>query len=252
MVRDYTPKYAQLATTLREAIERGEYRSGDELPTFSELREQHGVTVATVQAALAVLKREGLVESSQGRRTKVRERRPVISHSASYTSPGPDGKRLTWKSHLAGLGMVGEQRLGRVGEVSAPEEVAVILGLAPGDPVIHRPRVMLADGEPVELADTYYPLDIASGTPLAQQRLIKGGSIKVLTEHGFAPTDSLEELTFSPPGPEEAEKLQVDPDSLVVRMARRMLNRDDRVVELHVAVLKADRHRLTYRLPVHH
>lgn len=251
MVRDEVPKYVRLAADLRRLIADGTYPPNSELPTVTELREQHGVTVATVQEAMRILRREGLIESSQGRRSRVLEQRCIIGHSASYAAPAVEGKPMTWKRQLAELGMEGTQRLGRVGEVPAPEEIAEIFDISPGDPVLLRPRVMFADGEPVQIADSYYPTAIASGTPLAQQKLVRGGSIAVLAEAGYPPVDCVEELTFPLAGPEEREKLNVGPDARVVRMVRTMLAKGDRPVEVHVMTLKADRHRLTYRLPVH-
>jgi GntR family transcriptional regulator len=251
MVRDDSPKYVRLAAKLRELINDGTYAPGSELPTVVQLKEANGVTIATVQEAMRILKREGLIDSTQGRRSKVLKQRCIIGHSASYVAPDPDGRRMTWKQQLAALGMEGTQRLGRVGEVPAPEDIAELFNIAPGDPVLLRPRVMYADDEAVQVADSYYPIEIASGTPLAQQKLVKGGSIAVLTEAGYPPVDCVEELTFPLPGPEEREKLGVDPEARVVRMVRTVLAGDDQPVEVHVMTLKADRHRLTYRLPVH-
>lgn len=248
MARDGEPRYLQIAARLRDMIVDGTYPPGSEFPTVQQLREQEGATVATVQEAMKVLKREGLVDAGQGRKTRVLAQRRIIGHSASYVSTG---KPMTWKQQLAELGMEGGQRLGRVGEVPAPEDIAEIFGIAPADPVLLRPRIMLADGEPVQIADSYYPVAIASGTALAQQKLVRGGSIAVLSAAGFPPVDCTEELTFPLAGPDELERLGVGPESRVVRMARTMLAEGDRPVEVHVMILKAERHHLTYRLPVH-
>ncbi|GAA2219182.1 GntR family transcriptional regulator [Streptomyces aculeolatus] len=251
MVRGEELKYVQLANTLRDGIRDGTYPAGSELPTVTELREQHRVTVVTVQEALKMLKREGLIDSAQGRRSKVLKERQILQRSASYVAPGPDGKWLTWKQQCAELGIDGWQELGRVGEVPAPEEIATIFGLEPEAPVLVRPRVMFADGEPVEVVDSYYPVEVASGTPLAQQRLVSGGSIKVLTEAGYAPVDCTEELTFPLATQDERNRLNLSVEDRVVRMVRTLSAAEGRPVEVHVAALKADRHRLTYRLPVH-
>jgi DNA-binding LacI/PurR family transcriptional regulator len=60
------PRYIAMASELRERISLGELQPGDRLPSFSEMRSQHGSTVATVERVYGVLEREGLVERRQG------------------------------------------------------------------------------------------------------------------------------------------------------------------------------------------
>lgn len=248
--RDSSPKYIQLADRIRRAIESGEYAPGDDLPTFDTLAEWgYGRPIA--QQALQLLKSEGLIDSGQGRRTKVRERRTIIAESASYTTPAGDGAWMTWKRKLSELGMEGKQRLGQVGEIPAPEEVAALLDLTPGDPVLHRPRVMLADNRPVQLADSYYPLSVAGGTPLAEQRLVPGGSYAQLTAAGFPPVDYLEEVMFRVAMPGEQSALEVGSGEHVIAMTRTVMSHGERPVECCIMILRADQHKLVYRLPAH-
>lgn len=55
-----------LATTLRDQIEHGEYDVGNRLPTEAQLSEQHGVSRTVVREAIAALRSDGLVEPRQG------------------------------------------------------------------------------------------------------------------------------------------------------------------------------------------
>jgi integrase len=63
--------YEVIAASLREQIEDGRLRPGDQLPTMAELASAHSVSVATVHRAVAVLNSEGLVTVSRGRRAMV-------------------------------------------------------------------------------------------------------------------------------------------------------------------------------------
>lgn len=63
----------QLAGELREAIEAGEYRPGQILPSTRRLMESYGVASMTVQRAMAMLRDEGLVMSQPGRGVFVRQ-----------------------------------------------------------------------------------------------------------------------------------------------------------------------------------
>ncbi len=72
-------KYLVLAQQLRDQIARKVFRPGDRLPTFVEMRREHGVTITTVERAYALLEKENLVVREQGRGTfvKAHEERPL-------------------------------------------------------------------------------------------------------------------------------------------------------------------------------
>lgn len=64
-------KIDQLSDAIIRAIESGELREGDRLPSEAELASQHGMSVGTVQKALARLAHSGLIKREQGRGTFV-------------------------------------------------------------------------------------------------------------------------------------------------------------------------------------
>lgn len=63
---DSRPPYQQLAAALREAIDRGEYPPGAQIPSGSELSTKYGVARATVTSALRLLRADGMIVSRQG------------------------------------------------------------------------------------------------------------------------------------------------------------------------------------------
>jgi len=63
--------YRRIAAELREAMRTGTMRSGSHLPTIVELAAIHQVTRNTAVRALALLKSEGLIDVSRGRRAVV-------------------------------------------------------------------------------------------------------------------------------------------------------------------------------------
>jgi DNA-binding GntR family transcriptional regulator len=60
------PRYLQIATDLRERIERGDYAPGDKIPTKAELMAQWGVALNTVDRAVSELQKAGLIETHHG------------------------------------------------------------------------------------------------------------------------------------------------------------------------------------------
>lgn len=86
-----------------------------------------------------------------------------VSTSMPYLTARGKGQPDAWGAEA---GKRGSQRIVHAGEVAAPAEVAEALGVAEGDAVVVRRRMMFFDGRPCELTDTYYPLDIAGGPVL--------------------------------------------------------------------------------------
>lgn len=72
-VKDGQPKYRVLSAQLRGQIQRRELQPGDRLPSFMELRTQHGVTLSTVERVYGLLENEGLIERRHGSGTFVTE-----------------------------------------------------------------------------------------------------------------------------------------------------------------------------------
>ena len=65
------PKYRQLAEIIRSAIMSGQLQAGSRLPPITRLATQYAVSLGTVRQAMALLDREGLIVSQQGRGTFV-------------------------------------------------------------------------------------------------------------------------------------------------------------------------------------
>jgi DNA-binding GntR family transcriptional regulator len=63
---DPRPPFEQLADELRQAIERGAYRAGDQLPSQRQLAVDYGIAPNTVRRALEELADEGLVVAQHG------------------------------------------------------------------------------------------------------------------------------------------------------------------------------------------
>lgn len=67
------PLYAQLAQLLRQRVYAGEFAAGSTLPSEQALRDEYGVSYATVRSALDLLRREGLIVTEHGVGSRVQE-----------------------------------------------------------------------------------------------------------------------------------------------------------------------------------
>jgi GntR family transcriptional regulator len=70
------PRYAVISDTLRQRIEAGTYPLGDFLPTENELCEEFGISRHTVREALRRLSEAGLIQRRQGSGSQVTATRP--------------------------------------------------------------------------------------------------------------------------------------------------------------------------------
>ncbi|MEO3875903.1 winged helix-turn-helix domain-containing protein [Nonomuraea sp. B12E4] len=60
------PKYEQIANDLRQRITSGELSPGARLPSISDLEQSYGVSMGTVERALAILRSQKLIRTHQG------------------------------------------------------------------------------------------------------------------------------------------------------------------------------------------
>jgi GntR family transcriptional regulator len=59
--------YRQVADDLASRIQRGEYKSGDPIPSYRELADLYSVSVSTASRAVALLRDRGVVVGHPGR-----------------------------------------------------------------------------------------------------------------------------------------------------------------------------------------
>lgn len=173
-----------------------------------------------------------------------------VSTSMPYLTPGEKGRGDAWAADAAAQGRRGTQRILYAGEVAAPAEVARLLGLAEGESVVVRRRLILLDDEPNELTDTYYPVGIARGTGLAGMAKIPGGAVTLLARLGHVGALVREDVTAGTPDTEERETLRTAPGEPVLRLTRVTLDRADRPFQVDRMVMPAGRQRLRYEIAI--
>ncbi len=141
------PLHHQVYLDLRAALDAGEWRPGDRLPTERELAAEYGCSLSTVRRALSELARERRVERMRGRGTFVM--RPPIELDFEGTSSFTEEMHL--RGHDPGT------KLLEAGRRKAAEHVAEALGLEPSAGTYYIERLRLADGEPLLLEQVHLP-----------------------------------------------------------------------------------------------
>ncbi|MFY1673663.1 GntR family transcriptional regulator [Plantactinospora sp. WMMB334] len=149
------------------------------------------------------------------------------STSDRYLTPGTGD---TWAAEAEQSGQRGSQRILDVATTPAPEAVSTALGLNPHDQVVVRRRLILADDTPVEIAESYWPAEIASNTPLAGAAKIPGGAVALLAKLGYQPAITREQVDVSLAGsalsPDDRHEMRIAPTAAVLVLQRTVYDND--------------------------
>jgi len=234
------PKYAQVVDAIKRRIEQGEYPPGTLLPSEHQLVGEFEVSRPTIVKALSALRQDGWIDTQQGKGSFVRGR-PALA-DAERTRPAHGVLELA-ETEVAG-------ELVQAGVKLAPPHVAALLGLKPGARAFVRQRLLSQDGEPVELASAWLPLELAAGTDLASPDLL-GESIrhhlqsrkKIRLDHG------VEQITARHPTGEEAALLRVAADAPVLSVIVTAYDATARPIQVSDLVLPGERHELRDAYP---
>jgi GntR family transcriptional regulator len=249
------PLYRDLAAELRRAITAGELPPESRLPTEAELAEEHKVSRNTVRLALAELQAAGLITTGRGRGGRRVQRREMLEfHGSASESMARASERLNfgdgadaWVADNRDQGHEGTQQIS-VEICEAPPEIARLLEIPASERVIVRRRLRLSDGKPHNLNDTWYPADIAEGSPIAHPADVPQGTIALMKEMGYVQVRYRDEIEGRAPDPTEARRLRI-PSGWPVIVQTRTGYTTERPVKVTVTIWPADRARLIYELP---
>ena len=244
--------FRQIADQLRTAIERGQLVEGDKLPSEAKLMEHYDVARMTVRNALQVLQAEGLTVSEHGRGVFVRSRPPVrrLASDRFARRHRKEGK-AAFIVESDQLGAKSDVDMIEVSKALPPPEIADLLRLPDGAPVVVRSRRYSLNGKPVETAVSYIPADIADGTPIADPNPGPGGIYGRIEELGHTLERFTEEVSARMPTPEEVRVLRLSPGTPVFRLVRTAYDLEGRAVEVCDTVMSSDAYVLSYELPAH-
>jgi GntR family transcriptional regulator len=239
------PAYRRVADDLRAQIRAGKLPAGTRLPSLPQLGQQFDVSGDVARQAIAVLRAEGLVETRQGAGAFVRTFAQITRSSPGRLSRAQWGSGKAIQDHDTGPRWRTVDVV--VSETPAPSDVAEALGLEPGGVALSRARRFLVDDRPVQLATSYYPLEIVHGTAITYTDTGAGGSYARLAELGHAPVRFTESVIARAPQPDEAFDLALPrAGGLVFDLTRYAYTADDRCIEVNRMVLDAAAYVLEY------
>lgn len=245
--------YRELASILREGIQRGDYPPGSTLPKQADLARDYAVNVKTVRNAVALLESEGLVTPVRRRGTVVRSRPPMrrLGMERYAKSNWKFGDRVAFIADRDANGQTWDRndQTQTVERIAAPAHVAEALQLDPGSDVYARARVVRHEGRPTHALTSYYRAEDVEGTPLVDPSpgpAGRGGGFAVLTLQGLEPDQITETLTARMPTPDESAMLELPAGEPVMVLHRTTRTKEGRVVEYAEGIHAASRFAWTY------
>jgi GntR family transcriptional regulator len=160
----YRPLYLQLKALLEAALERGEWRPGESIPSELELAARFNVSQGTMRKAIDALAAANLVVRRQGKGTYV----------ATHTEERASNFRFLRIRRNDGSDEYPVSRLVDLRRAKAGAEAARALDLRTGDAVIVLRRVLEYSGAPTVLDDITLPASLFKGLTRARYEAYRG------------------------------------------------------------------------------
>ncbi|MFI9600312.1 GntR family transcriptional regulator [Streptomyces sp. NPDC052043] len=244
-----TPLYLRVAEELRGRIESGELQPGTRLPSVAEISAQYGGSNSIASSAYRLLVDEGLV---------------ISRHGAGHYVRGRDAAEVLVRQHREGSddspfargaaeqGVSGTWRHESTTE-QASDVVAERLGLQPGAPVMHTSYVYLADEVPVQLAESWEPLELTGQSLVALPEVGPHAGVGVAARMrvlGIEVGEPVERVRARMATRAEAQALGMNPLGPVLDVERTYYDQGSgRPVETADVVMRGDRWVAMYGQP---
>jgi GntR family transcriptional regulator len=248
--RDDRPPFRQIADQLRTAIERGDLRAGDRLPSEAVLIRHYGVARMTVRQAIQELRTEGRVVAEHGRGVFVRQPAPVRRLASDrFLRRHREAGQAAFLAEADKSGVRPQVDQIEVTKAAPPDDVRERLRLPDCELVVVRSRRHLADDRPVETAVSYLPASVADGTAITEVNTGPGGIYARLEEAGHELGHFTEEVTARMPTAVERRRLELADGVPVLVVVRTAYDTAGRPLEVCDTVKAAPAYVLEYDIP---
>lgn len=227
------PYYAQVKEALREAIERGDWKPGEQIPGEPELCTLFGVSRTVVRQALTDLVYEGMIVRAKGKGTFVAEAKITENLAQKLTGFYED---------MATRGLATVSRVLKQEVVPASARIAGYLELPIGASVIEIERLRFIQDEPLVLVSTYIPY---ARCPALLQADLTRQSLYALLEkqYGLVITRGRRAFEAVAANQREAELLRVERGAPLMLLDSVSRTDDDIPIEYFHALHRGDRSR---------
>ena len=232
------PYYIQLINILKEKIDQGEWKPGDQIPSEPDLCEMFGVSRTVIRQALREIELEGLVTRRKGKGTFVSE--PKINESLVQKLTG-------FYQDMVARGLTPVTKVLKFELEPVNSKVAERLALEPGAPVFCIERLRYVDDTPIVMVTSYLPQSLC---PNLMDFDLTGQSLyHVLeTEFGIVLSHGRRTIEAVAAKAREAELLEVEECDPLMLLDSVTYLEDGTPMEYYHAVHRGDRTRFEVEL----
>ncbi len=219
----FKPLYLQVRELLVARLDSGEWKPGEAIPSELELASQLQVSPGTVRKAIDTLAADNLLVRRQGRGTFV----------ATHTHEHPSRVRFLRIRRDDGVEEYPASRLIDVRRAKASAEVARLLALRSGEPVLLLRRLLTFEGVPAVLDDIVLPATLFRGLSKARYEAYRGPLYGFFeTEFGVRTLHAREQVKAVLADAASAGLLEVPAGTPLLAVERVTCTYGDRPVEL--------------------
>jgi GntR family transcriptional regulator len=228
----FSPLYRQIKGLLLEGLRSGEWRPGESIPSEVDLAVRFRVSQGTVRKAIDELAAENLVVRRQGKGTFV----------ATHGEPQVRFRFLRLAPD-AGEPVAPDRQLLEFRRVRAPVELARMLALRTGDPLVVLKRLLVFAGDPVVIEEVWLPGTLFKGLTAQTVSEHRGALYNLFeTQFGTRMVRAEERIKAVPADAASAKLLGIEPGHALLQADRLSYTYGDRPVEWRRGLYKTDRH----------
>ena len=228
----FSPLYRQIKDFLIRSLQEGEWGPGDAIPSEGELATRFNVSQGTVRKAIDEMAAENLLVRRQGKGTFVATHDDPRSFYRFLRLVPNDGKSVQSVSDPFCCETV-----------AAGQDVAAVLGVAVGGPVILVKRVLRFNGEPVVFDRIYLLADLFKGLSLDGLRAGERSLYSLFeSDYGVRMINAEEHLRAVAADEQSASLLGVEPGEPLLLVERTAYTYGNKPVEWRLGLYCTRRH----------
>ena len=228
----FSPLYRQIKALLLESLRSAAWRPGEAIPSEMDLASRYKVSQGTVRKAIDELAAENLLVRKQGKGTF------VATH-------GERQVRFRFLRLAPDSGEPGsvERQLLEFRRARASADVARMLELKAGDPMVMIRRLLVFSGDPVVLEEVWLPGTLFKGLTAASVSEHRGALYNLFeTQFGTRMVRAEEKLKAAAADKSNAASLGVEPGHPLLAVERVSYTYSDKPVEWRRGLYKTDRY----------
>ena len=231
----FSPLYQQIKSLILQSLQAGEWKPGDTIPSEFELAARYRVSQGTVRKAIDELAADNLLVRRQGKGTF------VATHAEQHTQyrflrlqPDEGDQRSEGPA---------ERNIIECRRLRAPAEIARLLGLRSGDPVLQVRRVLAFQGTPAILEDLWLPGVPFKGLTLETLAADRGPMYALFeAQFGVRMVRAEEKIKAVAADPDAAALLDVPSGTPLLSVERIAHTYNDVPMELRRGLYRTDTH----------